>query len=173
MFLVSDGNRKYRKEVVDRVAGEDMVLRVLLTAIDFEWTLRRTILAMGWSPTKVLASKFDQIEYRKIEGLKKLWNDEVVVRWGKGTPTVVELMNEKPFVNKKHKRSWDCLCEAWNLRHKLVHGLQGCCGEEHGRRMSEVLIFATDRLVEFAEKHNKNVFRMIRRTKTVKHGFMV
>ena len=170
MFLVSDGSRKYRKEVIDRVAGEDMVLRVLLAAIDFEWTLRRTILALGWSPTKVLADKFDQSKYRKIEGLKKLWNDEVVVRVGESTPTVVELVNEHPFANKKNKRSWDCLCEAWDLRHKLVHGLQGCCGEDYGRRMSDVLLFATDRLVEFAEKHGKNVFRVIRRTKPVKRG---
>ena len=170
MFLVSDGSRKYRKEIINRVAGEDMVLRVLLAAIDFEWTLRRTILALGWSPTKVLADKFDQIEYRKIEGLKKLWNDEVVVRFGESTPTVVEWVNEHSFAHKKNKRSWDCLCEAWALRHKLVHGIQGSCGDGYGRRMSDVLIFATDRLVDFAEKQGKNVFRVIRRTKAVKRG---
>ena len=168
MFLVSDGCRASRRKLIDCAAGADMVIRTILAAIDFEWTLRRVVLALGCTATKVLGVKFDDPKFRKIDGLKKLWKEEVCANPNVKAPTLVELINHQmvPSYETK-KRPWDCWNDAWSFRNRLVHGLQGSSGEKYGRNHSETLLRATDVLVDFALKNKKDVFKPIRRVKVI------
>lgn len=169
MFLVSDGNRETRKAIIEKTAGDDGVIYVLLAAIDFEWTLRRTILALGRMPTKALLMEMDKIEYRHLNGQARLWKKEVVGHYGKATPSL------KAVINGGAKNLfggattvYGSLDKARKLRNRLVHGAQGGCGKDYACSCAKAFFAASDALVAFAELHNKNIYKLIRRIKPAK-----
>ena len=126
MFLVSDGNRANRRKLIEQVAGEDRVIKVLLAAIDFEWTLRRTVMALGYSPTKQLAEKMSKREFRHFDGIKKLWKDEVVGHLGKGAPTLAQVIDTTAKMPTDARGNASaCLQKARECRNNIVHGNQG------------------------------------------------
>ena len=51
MFLVAD-NRNDRDLLIKSYFDAEPAISILLAAADFEWTVRRAILALGKSPTK-------------------------------------------------------------------------------------------------------------------------
>ena len=166
MFLVSDGNRANRRKLIEQVAGEDRVIKVLLAAIDFEWTLRRTVMALGYSPTKQLAEKMSKREFRHFDGIKKLWKDEVVGHLGKGTPTLAQVIDTTAKMPTDARGNAPaCLQKAREFRNNIVHGNQGSCGKEYGELQADVFFAASDALAAFAMKHKKHIFKAIRRTK--------
>ena len=166
MFLVSDGNRTNRRKLIEQVAGEDRVIKVLLAAIDFEWTLRRTVMALGYSPTKQLAEKMSKREFRHFDGIKKLWKDEVVGHLGKGTPTLAQVIDTTAKMPTDARGNASaCLQKAREFRNNIVHGNQGSCGKEYGELQADVFFAVSDALAAFAMKHKKDIFKAIRRTK--------
>ena len=169
MFLVSDGDRENRKAIIKSTASDDGVIYVLLAAIDFEWTLRRTILALGCMPTKTLAVEMNKPEYRSLDGQARLWKKEVIGHYGVSTPSL------KAVVNKGEQKLiggaptlYSSLKRARELRNKVVHGLQGSCGKEYAILNAEVFFAASDALVVFAQSHGRNIYKPIRRIKSAK-----
>lgn len=169
MFLVSDGDRKNRKAIIKDTAGDDGVIYVLLAAIDFEWTLRRTILALGCMPTKALAVVMNEPEYRHLDGQRKLWKKEVAGHYGKTTPSLKAVINggEQKLIGGA-TTLYSSLKKAKDLRNKLVHGLQGSCGKDYAILNAEVFFAASDALVAFAQSHGRNIYKPIRRIKSAK-----
>ena len=166
MFLVSDRSRANRRKLIARVAGGDSVVQVLLAAIDFEWTLRRTVLALGYSPTKSLAEKMNETRFRHFDGIKKLWKEEVVGHLGKDTPALAQVIDAEAKMPAAAKGSASaCLQKAREFRNSIVHGIQGSCGKEYGELQADVFFAASDALATFAMKHKKDIFKTIRRTK--------
>ena len=167
MFLVSDGGRKNRKAIIKDTAGDDGVIYVLLAAIDFEWTLRRTILALGCMPTKALAVEMEK--HKNFKGQKDLWEKEVVGHYGKATPCLETVINrgEQKLIGGA-TTLYSSLKKAKDLRNKLVHGLQGSCGKDYAILNAEVFFAASDALVAFAQSHGKNIYKPIRRIKAIK-----
>ena len=166
MFLVSDGNRANRRKLIEQVAGEDRVIKVLLAAIDFEWTLRRTVLALGHSPTKQLAEKMNERDFHCLAGIKELWKDEVVGHLGKDTPPLAQVIDTgAKMPTDARGTAFSCLKKAKEFRNNIVHGNQGSCGKEYGELQADVFFAASDALAAFAMKHKKDIFKPIRRTK--------
>lgn len=109
MFLVKDDPQKRREKILS-FRGEDLSIGFLLAAIEFEWTLRRAILALGTSPNPLVSEELNKNKGRGLEGLKEAWKAEVKPRFGKQLDEVV-----KDWAGVKNPAS--------KLRAKLVHGI--------------------------------------------------
>ena len=112
-FLVGDSQADRHSKIRGFLSEGEPVIAVLLAAADFEWTVRRAILALGTSPNVEIRSGV----LAKCTGLDKYteaWRFEVKGRTNCGLPEV--------FTN------WGLFREAFELRHRLVHGVVGITG---------------------------------------------
>ena len=109
MFLVKDDSES-REQRIRQMITDDPALAALLSVIHFEWTARRAIIALGSSPNVIIRQKLDGCHGHRA--YKDQWKAEVVPRYGKTLPVVVN--------------NWDGLLKAFKLRHGLVHGAVTC-----------------------------------------------
>jgi hypothetical protein len=109
MFLVKDSSLS-REEEIRQILNRDPSLASLLAVIHFEWTIRRSIIALGESPNIKVREKLQfcsgHVQY------KDMWKDEVFPKVSLRLPQVV--------------KDWDSLVRSFKLRHKLVHGISSC-----------------------------------------------
>jgi hypothetical protein len=153
MFLVSDTLESRHKRIRSFLDRES-VIAILLAAADFEWTVRRAILALGRSPTKcirenVLANSWG------IEAYKSCWKQEVEPRFHK---RLAELVSDSDWQFFKS--------DAYPLRDRLIHGIRGTVGGPYARKRVEAILGISKALVEFADDHCEPVYgRRIRRSK--------
>ena len=145
MFLVKDSiSERHRK-----IRSMNPFAGVILAAADFEWTVRRAILALGTQPTKVIRESLGQAS--GLDKYKKVWADEVFPRTGKRLPDVIP--------------GWDFFKkDAYKLRHRLVHGAKGTVGEDFARERQECILAASRALNDFAQEQGEPLYgRAIRR----------
>ncbi|MEL7507317.1 MAG: hypothetical protein AAFN42_08280 [Cyanobacteria bacterium J06554_1] len=109
MFLVQDSSPA-REQRIQKLLAEDPSLSALLSVIHFEWTVRRSIIALGTSPNVEIRAKLDGCHGCKA--YKNLWKEEVF-------PNVNQLLPD--VIN-----DWNGLLKAFRLRHRLVHGVSSC-----------------------------------------------
>ena len=100
MFSIYE-TRENREELLNKLLEVDRCIALVIAFLDFEWTIRRCILALGRSPTRVIREKFsgkrpidfyckdetteqdmqEEKTHNKricgIKGYKDLWNKEV------------------------------------------------------------------------------------------------
>lgn len=136
----------------EQIRSLDPCMGVILAAADFEWTVRRAILALGVQPTKDI----QQNVLSKISGLngyRDAWKKEVVPYTGKQLPDLVP--------------NWDFFQkEAYPLRDKLVHG-KGAVSEASARECMECILAASRALIFYAEGYGETLYsRQIRRMKS-------
>ena len=163
MFMVSDGSRSERVKIIDKCSGDDMALRVILSAIDFEWTFRRAVLALGYSPTAQIRAAFGKYDVHTPRGMKKIWRDQVI-KCDKGRITLPAYFNSLDRFAEMDKSNWDLLQKAHNVRNRIVHGIDCSIGEKSGRLYSDVFLKASDSLIELVSANNGNVYgRIVRR----------
>jgi hypothetical protein len=151
MFLVSD-TPKARHEKIRSFLEREPVIAVLLAAVDFEWTVRRAILALGRNPTKFIRENV----INRASGLgdyKDSWRDEVKPSFRVGLAEVIP--------------AWEFFkTEAYPLRNRLVHGVSGVVGTAYAAERVEAILKASAALVTFAECHKEPIYgRHIRRSK--------
>jgi hypothetical protein len=109
MFLVRDSSSS-REEEIQQTLAKDPSLASLLAVIHFEWTIRRSIIALGKSPNVEVR---DKLKYcHGCDKYKDVWKDEVFPKIQVRLPKAV--------------RDWDGLVQAFRLRHRLVHGITSC-----------------------------------------------
>ena len=58
MFLIND-TMEERHQTIRSFLSSDPMIAVILAAADFEWTVRRAILALGTLPTKEIRKHFE------------------------------------------------------------------------------------------------------------------
>lgn len=140
VFLVKDSSLE-RESRIKFFLDEDPTLSLILSAVHFEWTIRRAIIALGTSPNVAI-----RIKLRNCHGLKRyksLWKEEVAAKVGeKGLPDVV--------------KNWENLDKAFRLRHKLVHGA-GSCGSAYARERAMWALEATDYVWQFCNEEKINL----------------
>lgn len=150
MFLVNDTKEERRKKITRFLDSGETVIAVLLAAANFEWTVRRTIIALGKSPTA---------RYREEKGLlsgchglkayKEVWKSDVSPRTGKGLAQVI--------------CKWQYLKEqAYPLRNKLIHGDTGTVTPDYAKPRVEAMLAASEDLIEYGLDHDGDVFQRIR-----------
>jgi len=124
-FLVDDTQPDRHDRIRLFLANRENVIAVLLAAADFEWTVRRAILALGTSPNADIRSKVLS-RCSGLEKYKEAWTREVKQQRGKCLKEVVS--------------NWDEFKEAYKLRHTLVHGVAGTTGRDYAEvRINRIL----------------------------------
>ena len=159
MFLVSDGSRDKRKAIIMRSAATDKAVGMLLSEIDFEWTLRRAILKLSKAPTKEI-----RIALKDAYGLdsyKCQW--KTFVSGEKGNPISAHLCDvvNGSSSTKGRKRIWQELTEAVDARNRLVHGVSGFIKDKDAEHHTKVLLAATDAITDYCRQNGVNIFGRI------------
>lgn len=149
MFDLSD-DREKRRRVIAGYAEVDIRLGVILAAVDFEWTCRRTILALSKTPTVTLREKFTS-DYASFSGLSKGWNAELAS------------LSSIEDVFRPTRISWSQIADAMDVRNAIVHGSGDQIDRREGRYAVYILETACDALSDFALSHKKDLFRRISR----------
>lgn len=75
-------DRWYHRDLIIKTAKMDVGAGIVLSAIYFEWAIRRTILALGKSPVGQLNELYKADKRLGMDELQKLWNVEVANRGG-------------------------------------------------------------------------------------------
>lgn len=151
MFLVSDTQRERHELIRSFLSKERAPIAVILAAVDFEWTLRRAILALGTTSTKHIR---EHVIY-KVSGLKlykEKWKEEVKPRFGIDLTGLIT--------------HWSDLSDAFDLRSRLVHGESGTVTPEYANPHVNHILKAAELLEAFAkEKDNRSLYgrKIIRR----------
>lgn len=147
MFLVSYGAEK-RESRIREIGKSDKTTAVILAAVHFEWTLKRTILKMGGSPTKDLRTQLEKV-YRISnrngqDGYKEIWDREVGKRF-KNSSLGTVLGNLVRIQN-----------HAMDVRGKVIHG-NGTVGKASANEAIELFLSAAKKLREFAKKNGEDL----------------
>lgn len=150
MFLVNDTKEERRKKITGFLDIGEPAVAVLLAAANFEWTVRRTIIALGKSPTAHFTRPGGLLERcTGLDRYKEVWKCEVSTRTGKG---LAEVIGGWPYFKK----------QAYPLRHKLIHGAQGTTGQDYAKDRVEAMLAASKDLIECGQKYGVDVFQKIK-----------
>lgn len=139
MFLVSDISTS-REERILKFLKDDPAIAALLSIVHFEWTLRRTIIALGTSPNVEVRQHLDGCH--GLKRYKEAWKKEVLPRTEKRLTEVIQ--------------NWEGLERAFRLRHRLVHGVSSCDDDYASDRANWAISAAID-LRTFCEQHNVDI----------------
>lgn len=150
MFFVSDTQKQRHKMIRSYLAQDRAPIAVVLAAVDFEWTVRRAIMALGSSPTPHIR-KVVMKNISGLRGYKESWKAEVQPRLKLSLPQVIP--------------HWSNLTDAFVLRGKLVHGVVGSVKFEHATPSVEVILSASKLLEELAAEQGTTLYRRIVRRK--------
>ena len=158
MFFVSDSQQN-RHDLIESFLKEDTAtIAVILAAIDFEWTIRRAILALGCSPTKHIRLEIlgNKNKSGGPDAYKKAWNaepyqylkkriDEAIPHWSRLT---------------------DSKLGALRLRNQIVHGIRGSVSLELATDKVRDFLEASKCLEQLARDNNTSIYKRIERRKT-------
>lgn len=142
-FLVRDSQCERHAKISAFLKDGEPVIAVLLAATDFEWTVRRRILALGSSPNAEIRSGV-LVRCTGLDKYKDAWNREVKKRFGKGLPEVVS--------------NWQEFKKAFDLRHRLVHGVSGTTGVQYAECRVLLVLQASREIAEFGLSQNIDLF---------------
>lgn len=147
MFFVNDSQQQ-RHEKIRSFLRTDPVIAVLLGAADFEWTVRRAIIALGERPNVEIREQTLNACHG-LEAYKKAWKKEV-------QPIhVVALSAIIP--------NWQFFKEsAFPLRHKIIHGAIGTVGVDHATERVEAMLAASQALVHFATSRDCDLYKRLK-----------
>jgi hypothetical protein len=162
MFLIRDSVESRHAKIIKFLSEGEASISLLLAVIDLERTLRRTILALGSTPTKELGQRLGNrspnkdpgkgpIGYRSsLEGLNDAWKKEVQPRLKRKLPNDLA-------------RDWDTVRKAFNLRNRLVHGAQGPTKKDFAEKRIKAVLALTRELHVIASKEGHNLYKPVRR----------
>lgn len=159
MFFVSDSQQS-RHDLIESFLKEDSAtIAVILAAIDFEWTIRRAILALGCSPTKYIRLEVlgNKNQRGGPDAYKKAWNDEPFKYLGKRIDEAI------PHWSKLT----DPVLGALRLRNQIVHGVRGSVSVQLATNKVQDFLKASKSLEQLAQKYNTSLYnkRIVRRKK--------
>lgn len=153
MFLVSD-TRPLREAKIRSFLPDDPAVAIILAAADFEWTVRRAIVALGGSPTKVIREQI-LAGCHGLDAYKRAWKQEVTPRVGVGLAQVAPPSDWQYFKDK-----------AYDLRHKIVHGVTSSVPVPFATPRLDAILAMSTAVTDFANIQGEPLYgRMIRRSK--------
>ena len=143
MFLATD-KLEHRHKKIRSFLPNEPVIAILLAAVDFEWTIRRAVIALGTSSNRTIRDTV----LKRCSGpkeYKEAWKREVKPRLQKGLSDVVPYWQ---FVND----------EAFLLRHQVVHGLKGLPSSKKTTERVEAFLAGSLAISDFAKIHGVDLF---------------
>lgn len=143
MFLATD-KLEHRHKKIRSFLPSEPVIAILLAAVDFEWTVRRAVIALGSSSNRTIR---DTVLYRCSgpKEYKEAWKKEVKPRFQKG---LAEIVPNWEFVKD----------EAFLLRHQVVHGLKGLPSSKITSERVEAFLAGSVAISDFAKVHEVELF---------------
>jgi hypothetical protein len=151
MFFVSDNQDERHTFIHELLIEKTASVAIILASIDFEWTLRRAILAMGRSSTKDIRLKVLASKKGGYNGYKEAWCDEVEPRIGMRIDQAI--------------RNWSSLHGkngAAKIRGSIVHGASVPISVARATTHVENWLLASRDLEKLAlAREGKSLFRRI------------
>jgi hypothetical protein len=158
MFWVSDTREERRAKIERFLTMEEAPVAVLLSAMHLEWILRRAILSLSTLPN-------DEVK-KRLDRCSGLW------RYEKTWRRLVDGANARPL--DEIIQNWEALKadDGWyQLRHELIHGKQGSCGQEYAAEHVKQLLAAADDVDNFCKNEwGADLFKKLRVKKNKKSG---
>ena len=154
MFLICDKVSERHKKIRSFLKKGDYSIAVILAAVDFEWTVRRAIRALGKQPSGILKEEINKSKERGCAGYKNLWKKHVCDDV------------EKSLVKIIGRRNWDRLIAAFSHRNDLVHGYEGSPNPVQATNSVDSLIMASEIINKLTESLKFPIYgKPIRRKK--------
>ena len=132
MFTYRETIQKRREKIESFLTKEHSGIAVILAAANFEWTLRRAILALGKKPTAILRKEIEKTS--NLDSYKDLWAEKVI-KGVQGLPAIIP--------------GWAELRTSYKLRHELVHGNKGTTGLEYAWARVDAFLEASKALNDY------------------------
>lgn len=135
MFLVTHPP-ELRHRKIGSFLPDEPVIAILLAAVDFEWTVRRAIIALGTNPNKFIRETVLS-RCHGADDYKDAWKDEVKSHLGKGLPEIVpdwKFLKEQSFV----------------MRHQVIHGVTGMPTSRKAQDRVEAFLAASRSITGYA-----------------------
>jgi hypothetical protein len=142
MFLVSDTQANPHAKIRGYLDTEPAIA-VLLSAADFEWTVRRAILKLSHAPTREIRAEL--LNCHGAEAYQRAWAKFVTPHRAKRLTEVVP-----DWVNFRD--------HGMKLRHRIIHGTVGSVGGDYVRIRVGYIMDASVAVAQFAEQHGKSVY---------------
>lgn len=154
-YLVGDSQPVRHARIKGFLVGGEPVISVILAAADFEWTVRRAILALGESPNADIRAGV-LARCSGLDNYRDAWKVEVKPRFQRGLPEVIT--------------DWNGFKKAFGLRHRLVHGVAGTTGLQYAATRVESVLQASADVAAFAATNSIDLFARlpVRRRKAAK-----
>lgn len=150
MFSIS-GKRNGQKEMIDKVANINVGAGIILAVTDFEWTLIRSILVLGKTPTVELRDKLLN-KSTKFDKIEAIWNEEI-----KAQP-LKKLFDEWQSPDGQKPVEWNDIKAAREVRNILVHSGESSVDDETAHAIIRLLEKACDILCAFAKTQGKELY---------------
>ena len=164
MFEIYE-TRADRAQTLNRLFEVNQNAGFLIACADFEWTVRRVILALGEDTTKVIRTKEMSGDDGYVCGLKSyktLWNKEVK---SLHNDELDDLLNRSvnvkdiPDYDARFTGSaWEFLDKAFGVRAQLIHGVRGHASSATSNFMFHLVRACTEVLCDYAEENNWSIF---------------
>lgn len=148
MFSVGYGIQN-RVERILEISKDDPTTATILSAVHFEWMIKRAILKLGCAPTAALRTELEDtyklaIPNEKKKDYRSIWKREVAARF-KNSELGSVLGNLHVLQNSTMK-----------VRGRVVHG-NGTVSKEVASEAINQFIRAADKLNSFAKKHGEDL----------------
>ena len=144
-FLRGD-SRQDRELQVRQFIHTDPGIAVVLAAADFEWTVVRAFKLLG---RKVSIRSLDQSRLSGPEPMRKMWAKLLVPL---GHPSLDRIVDR-----------WDTLCAHFQLRNKLVHGIQSSTASSYASVRVETILGASRAVTNYAASCKVDLFQRVPR----------
>jgi len=144
MFLVKD-NYKERKNRIKGFLKTEPPIAIILSAVHFEWTVRRVIIALGKSPNSEIRKELHRCH--GLEKYRKLWQKEVSCN--KSNPALISVV-----------KNWQDFRDAFEERHRLVHGASSC-SEKFSTPKVELILSGANDVREFCNDNGIDIYERI------------
>jgi hypothetical protein len=143
MFLVSD-TLNDRQQRIRSFDNEDVIIGVLMATMDFEWTLRRAIIALGFQKNATVRNGV-LANCSGLDRYNEAWRQQVKPRFHVTLPSIIP--------------DWEFLkTQAFPLRHRLVHGIKVVTGVQFARDRRDCLLDASKAVVDFADEKRVDLY---------------
>lgn len=142
-FLVGDNQQGRHAKIRGFLEQRETIIAVLLSAADFEWTVRRAILALGRSPNVDLRTGILS-RCTGLDRYKEAWQLEVARHRGQTLPSVIP--------------DWAKFKEAFKLRHRVIHGVDGFVSTQYAAERVDAILAATSAIAKYSNSQGVDLY---------------
>lgn len=141
-FLVNDGSENREKKIRE-IARDDHTHAVVLAAIHFEWTIKRTILKLRRSPAAKLGKQLESVS--DLRSYEKIWRLEI--RSNNKRPALKTVLG---------KRITELQRKTFEIREKIVQG-KDTVKKSEVMKAIDLYLDASKKLRDFATDNGENL----------------